>query len=176
MYFDELNVGLKSSHKTKFGTELIEKYPSIPNTDKLQISTCDIQPISILHHPITTYKILLLKLNETCPIKFYDDKTYGIPYIRSIAPTSFIGRQLPPTSHTQKYLISLENEEPIYAASATEEYNRLRKSHATKVIIIQLSKRETSKTANYEELRSKFDQLQPVIASNEVQHNIIYKI
>ena len=152
VYFDEFNVGLKSSQKPKFGAELIKKYPNIPSTDKLQICTCNIQQIPILQHPITTYKILLPKLNETYHLIFYDDKVYGIPYKQSIAPTSFIGRQLPPASHTQQYLISLENEEPIHAASATEEYDCLRKTHATKIIVIQLSRRETTRNTNYEEL------------------------
>ncbi len=67
---------------------------------------------------------------------------------------------------TQQYLISLENEEPIHATSATEEFQRLRRTHAKQVIVLQLSKRESSKPANYEELRTKFDQIRPVIATN----------
>ena len=122
VYFDELNVGLKSSHKTKFGTELIQKYPHNPNTTEFKIATSNIQPIPILQHPITTYKIVLPHINESCMLKFYDDPTYGIPYIKSIPPSPYIGKQLPKISLTQQYLISLNKEEPIHATSATEEF------------------------------------------------------
>ena len=113
-----------------------------------------------------SYYETIPKFNETCIIKFYDDENYGLPYIKSILPSSFIGKQLPKEALTQQYLISIENEEPIHATSASEEFQRLRKTHATKVISIQLSKRTPSKkTQHYEELRTKFDQLRPVIAS-----------
>ena len=59
----------------------------------------------------------------------------------------------------------MENEEPIHATSASEEFQRYRKTHATKVITIQLSKRDPVKVGNYEELRTKFDQMRPVIAT-----------
>ena len=132
--------GTKHPYKPKFGSEPIEKYPNIPNMDKLKWSTCNIQQIPNLQHPITTYKILLPKLNETCNIKFYGDETYGLPYIQSITPTSFIGLQIPTTLHSQQYLISIEIEEPIHVVSAAEEFNRLRKTHAAQIITIQLSK------------------------------------
>ena len=166
VYFDELNVGIKTRHKSKYGMELITRYPQVPDTQQYPISKCDIQPIPILSHPITTYKLILPDKDEICNIKFYDDTDYGIPYIKSIPPKSHLGKQLPKTSLTQQYLISMDNEEPIHASSATEEFSRLRRTHAKKFITLQLSKRENIKQAIYEELRTKFDQLRPVIASN----------
>ena len=122
VYFDELNVGLKPTDKTKFGTDLIESYPTIPDTTKYSISETKIQTIPILQYPITKYKIILPDFNETCIIKFYDDKTFNLPYIKSIPSTSYIGKQLPEPSRTQQYLISLQDEEPIHATSATKEF------------------------------------------------------
>ena len=78
-----------------------------------------------------------------------------ITYIRSIPSTSFIGKQLPKTALTQLYLIVLENEEPTHVTSASEEFQRLRKTHATKIITLQLSRREPTKPGTYEELRTK---------------------
>ena len=171
VYFDELNVGLKTDHKPKFGKALIENYPSTPDPTKFEISTIQTQELPILQHPITTYKLLLPIINETTSIKFYDDTTFGIPYIRSIPASSFIGKQLPKQSLTQQYLISLENEEPIHASSAQEEFQRLRKTHATQFITIQLSKRDPTPPAQYKELRTKFDQLRPVIATTSKSDN-----
>ena len=168
-------MGLKSSHTSKFGTDLIHKYPQVPNTTDYTIATSTIQPIPILNHPITTYKLILPNTNVTCSLKFYDDATYGIPYIKSIAPSSYIGQQQPKISLTQQYFISLNEEEPIHATSAAEEFQRLRKTHATKTIIIQLSRREPTHSTHYEELWTKFDQLRPVIATNEVQDTHISK-
>ena len=171
VYFDELNIGLNSPNNSKFGMDLIAKYPHIPDQAKYTISKSQIQDIPILTHPITTYKIVLPQNNEICSIKFYNDEKYGLPYIKSIPPSSFIGKQLPKIAHTQQYLISLENEEPIHATSATEEFQKLRRTHASKVITLQLSKREQAKPANYEQLRTKFDQLRPVIAANNTNSN-----
>ena len=103
VYFDETNVGITPSHKPKLGPQLIQKYPDIPDTKLFANIKCDIQDIPILQNPITTYKIILLKINESCIIIFYDDDTYGIPYIKSIPPTSYIGKQLPKISLTQQY-------------------------------------------------------------------------
>ncbi len=165
VYFDETNVGININKKRNLGSQLVHTYPNIPDIKQFDTTTTiHLQDIPILHHPITTYKIILPRNDQTCSLKFYDDETYGIPYIRSIQPKSYIGQQLPQSALTQQYLISIENEEPIHATSASEEYQRLRRTHATKVITLQLSKREPTKPANYEELRSKFDQLRPVIA------------
>ena len=32
VYFDELNVGTKSPHKSKYGDDLIKQYPQLPNS------------------------------------------------------------------------------------------------------------------------------------------------
>ncbi len=85
VYFDELNVGLKSPHKPKFSSTLIETYPKLPGPTKLDISETKIQQIPISQHPITTYKIILPEFNETCTLKFYDDAAFGLPYIKSIS-------------------------------------------------------------------------------------------
>lgn len=81
-------------------------------------------------------KILLPEVNQPCQLKFYNDTTYGIPYIKSIPPSSFIGKQIPQASLTQQYLISIENEEPIHAASATKEFQQLQRLNAKSFITI----------------------------------------
>ena len=173
VYFDELNVGLKSPHKIKFGMELIQKYPELPNTKDFKLSECKMQNIPILTHPITTYKVILPKLNENCNIKFYNDDAYGIPYIKSIPPSSHIGHQLPKIALNQQFLISIKNEEPVHATSATDEFQRLRQTHASKIITLQLSKWEPKTSTNYEELRTKFEQIRPVIANHTTESDDI---
>ena len=140
---------------------------SVPDTKQFSIAKTGIQPIPILQYPsITTYKIILPNLSETCAIKFYNDETFGLPYIKSIASTSFNGQQLQKLSLTQQYLISLQTEKSIHGTPASEEFQRLRQTHEKEIITLKLSKRDSSKTANCKGLRTKFDQLQPVIASN----------
>ena len=82
VYFDELNVGLNFTHDSKLGADLIKNYPKTPDTSDYKLTISDIQKIPILLHPITTYKILLPDVKQTCTLKFYDDETYGIPYDR----------------------------------------------------------------------------------------------
>ena len=81
-----------------------------------------------------------------------------------------IGQQVPKQLLTQQYIISMNNEEPIHASSAYEEFQRLRQSHASIFITIQLSKRDPIRPTNYKELRTKFDQMRPVIASTNHNH------
>ena len=65
--------------------------------------------------------------------------------------------------------ISINDDEPIHVSFAAEEYQKLRRTHATKIITIQQSKRNPTKPPNYEESWAKFDQMRPVIASNTTQ-------
>ena len=56
-------------------------------------------------------------------------------------------------------------EEPIHASSAQDELLRLRKSHANKKISIILAPRVINKNNQYEQERTKFDQMRPIPAS-----------
>lgn len=87
------------------------------------LATSDIQSIPILQHPIIMYKFLSPDWNETCSIKLYNDKTYVILYVKSIAFKLSIGKQLRTPSLTQQHLIAIKNGEPIDAASASENSN-----------------------------------------------------
>ena len=56
-------------------------------------------------------------------------------------------------------------EEPIHASSAQDELLRLRKYHANKKISIILAPRVINKNNQYEQERTKFDQMRPIPAS-----------
>ena len=74
VYFNEQNVGLNSPHKPRFGTELIKKYSDVPNANQFQVATSNITNIPNLQHPITTYRIILPAINETCILKINASK------------------------------------------------------------------------------------------------------
>ena len=170
VYFDELNVGLNPHHPSRLGTELISTYPDIPDSSRYPRVTCDLTHKSIFDHPIITYDVLLPPIDHICPIKFYDDDIFSLPYIKTLPKNNIIRDQLPENSTTQQFLLSLNAEEPIHADSAMEEFTRLRSTHANKTISITLSKRNPQITKDsYETQRTKFDQIQPVIASGSFQ-------
>ena len=74
--------------------------------------------------------------------------------------------QLPESSRTQQFLISLNGEEPIHVESAMEEFTRLRTTHANELISLTLSSRNSETTKeSYASQRAKFDQIRLFIAS-----------
>ena len=113
--------------------------------------------------------MILPPISHICPINFYDDDIFGIPYIRTIPVNCPLRDQLPKSSRTQQFLLSLNNEEPIHAQSAMEEFTKLRTTHANKQISITLSKRNPHATKeSYSTQRTKFDQIRPVIATESI--------
>ena len=115
VYFDELNVGLIPLLKTRLGTELIEKYPRLPDTIQFHRVTCNFVHKSIFNHPIVTYKNFLPPITDICPILFHDDDIFGLPNIHTIPGNNHIKDQLRESSRTQQYVLSTNNEEPIHA-------------------------------------------------------------
>ena len=87
-----------------------------------------------------------------------------MPYVQSIPKNSPIGQQLPPALK-QQWILGIHNEEPIHAQSAHEELTRLRTSHANKKIKLIMAPRVIDHNNKYEEQRTKFDQMRPIIAS-----------
>ena len=121
--------------------------------------------IPILQEPAVTYGIILPPIVCICPIKFYDDNTYGLPYVKNIPPSSPIGQQLPHQALKQQWILHIGNEEPIHAASALDDLTRLRTTHAKRQIQITMAPRVTDTCNKYEHERSKFDQMRPILAS-----------
>ncbi len=136
VYLNELNVGLNPLHTSRLGTELILKYPKVPDSDRFQRVTSDLAYKSIFDHPIITYEIYLPTIDQICPLKFYDDDIFGLPYLRLIPHNCQLQAQLPDSSHTLHFLLSLNTYEPIHADSSTEKFTRLRTTYANKKISI----------------------------------------
>ena len=124
----------------------------------------------ILFLTIQSLRIVFLPdIDQICPLKFYDDEIYGLPYIKSIPMNCMTRDQLLESLRSQQFLISLNGEEPIHIESAMEEFTRLLTTHANKLINITLSMRKPEITKeSYPSQRAKFDQVQPVIASNVI--------
>ena len=165
-YFDELNIGLHDKlHTRQPGTNLIEHFPKVPENVRFSTIQSDLSSLPILHEPAVTYEVYLPPIDQPCPIKFHDDDKYGLPYVKIIHPTSPLGQQLPEKSLKDQWIFSLGNEEPIHAASAHDEFTRLRTTHANKKIKITMAPRVFDSNNIYEQERTKFDQLRPILAS-----------
>ena len=61
--------------------------------------------------------------------------------------------------------MGIGNEEPIHVTSSHNELTRLRTSHANKKIQLILAPRVIDQNNKYEQERTKFDQLRPILAS-----------
>ena len=152
-------------HTKTTGNILISNFPQIPDDVMISEVTSDISKLPILIEPAVTYEIYLPPVDHICPITFLNDDLYGLPYVRNISPTSPIGQQLPTAALKQQWILSIGSEEPIHASSATDELLRLRTSHANKKITITMAPRVIDKKNQYEEARTKFDQMRPILAS-----------
>ena len=166
-YFDELHIGLHAQNSpTSPGNTLISQFPTVPSAD---ITSSDIRSnlstLPILHKPAVTYEVYLPSINSSCPITFHDDPTYGLPYVKNIPQSTPIGQQLPQQALKQQWVLGIGMEEPIHASSAHDELTRLRKTHANKKITIILAPRVIDSNNSYEQERTKFDQLRPILAS-----------
>ena len=128
----------------------------------------DISTIPILKEPAVTYEVYLLPTDHICPITFLDDDVYGLPYVKNIPKSSAIGEQLPSQALTQQWILSLSTEEPIHASSAHDELLRLRNTHANKKIQITMAPRVIDKCNQYEQERTKFDQIRQILASASI--------
>ncbi len=154
-----------SSHTQTPGTNLITHFPSTSHDIKFSEIKSDISLLPILTHPAVTFEIILPLVDQICPIKFFDDDVYGLPYVKNIPKHTPIGQQLPPPVLKQQWILNIGMEEPIHASSAHDEFLRLRRTHANKKIQITMAPRVIDNNNKYENERSKFDQMQPTLAS-----------
>ena len=168
-YFDELRVGISvpKIHTNTIvpGNKLISSFPNNVTDMNLSEVQSNLHNMPILQEPAITYGIILPPIDCSCPIKFYDDDTYRLPYIKNMPQSSPIGQQLPLQALKQQWILHIGNEEPIHAASAHDELTRLRTTHANRQIQITMAPRVIDTCHKYEHERSKFDQMRPVLAS-----------
>ncbi len=168
-YFDELRVGISvpKIHTNTIvpGNKLISSFPNNVTDMNLSEVQSNLHNMPILQEPAITYGIILPPIDCSCPIKFYDDDTYRLPYIKNIPQSSPIGQQLPLQALKQQWILHIENEEPIHAASALDELTRLHTTHANRRIQITMAPQVIDTCNKYEHERSKFDQMRPILAS-----------
>ena len=70
----------------------------------------DITKLPILHQLTVRFEIYLPPIDCCCPIKFLDDKKYGLPYVQNIPKNSPIGQQLPTAALKQQWILGIEHE------------------------------------------------------------------
>ncbi len=75
-------------------------------------------------------------------MKFYDDNKYGLLYyVKNIPQSTPIGEQLPLQALKQQWILNIGTKEQKNAASALDEFTRLRTTHANKKIQITMAPR-----------------------------------
>ena len=142
-YLDELHIcKTVTTEMAKLvpGKNLISTFSRIPCDITLSDIKLNISCLHILKEPTITYETILPSVEYVYPIKFYDDDTYGLLYVKIIPASTPIWQQLPNLALKQQWLLSIGTEEPIHhSISAHDELTRLRTTHVNKMISITLA-------------------------------------
>ena len=92
-----------------------------------------------------------------------DDEHFGLPVIISMENYSPFLKGCKKSLLRQAWIINIHQGEPITVARALEYMNYLRKNNIL-TFKVTLSKRVTTQKSNYEELRSRFDTIDPIVS------------
>ena len=98
-----------------------------------------------------------------------DDEDFTIPYITDTIPNLPAGHQLPSQAKRNMWIVSVNGEEPITAQGVIDELNRHQTSRGISKIKISLCRRKIYQITDLEEIRSRFDQVRPVVSHLEVR-------
>ena len=97
-----------------------------------------------------------------------DDRDFTIPYITDTIPNSPAGHQLPSQARNNVWIIAINGEEPITYQGVLDELNSYKSTQGRSKINISLCRREIYQITDLEEIRSRFDQVRPVVSHIEV--------
>ena len=117
---------------------------------------------------IITYDIELPTSRKKIGYNLLDDEHFKIPYITDIIPNSPAGHQLPSQAKRNMWIVSINGEEPIKDQGVFDELNRQQNPRGKSNIRISLCIRKSYKRTDLEEIRSRFDQVRPVVSHLEV--------
>ena len=117
-------------------------------------------PSPFQQHELYTYDVTI-QSSGPLGVVLEDDEHFGLPVIVSMAPNSCFSIKCKKQLRRQAWLINIHHEEPITVNHALEYIKFLRQSNIL-TFRVTLSKRVTTQKSNYEELRSRFDNIRPI--------------
>ena len=98
-----------------------------------------------------------------------DDEDFTISYITDTIPNSPVVHQLPSQAKLNVWIVAINGEEPITAQGEFDELNRHQTPRGKSNINISLCRRKSHQRKYLEEIRSRFDQVRPVVSYLEVR-------
>ena len=97
-----------------------------------------------------------------------DDEDFTIPNITDTIPNLTAGHQLPSQAKQNVWIVAINEEEPITAQGVIDELNLHQTPRGKSKIEISLCRRKSYQITYLEEIRSRFDQVRPVVSHLEV--------
>lgn len=133
---------------------------SPPTLDK-SLPLLEYVPSPFQSHELFPYEVTV-PAKGTFGVYFQDDEFFGLPIIVSMDADSPFLRGCKKTLRRQSWIINIHHEEPITVTRVLEYLDFLRKSNIL-TFNVTLAKRVNTQKTNYEELRTRFDNIRPIV-------------
>ena len=118
--------------------------------------------MNLIFHP------LHFVIQQFC-FNLLDDEYFTIPYITDTILNSKSGHQLPEQAKQNMWIIAINGEKPITDQSALGGLNSYKTSHGKYKVNISLIITKSYQITYLEDIRSRFDQVRPVVSHIEVR-------
>ena len=128
----------------------------------------DIASTPFIDETIITYEIELPPSRKKFGFSFLDDEEFTIPYITDTIPNFPAGHQLPSQAKQNVWIVAINGEEPITAQGVLDELNFHQTPRGKSKIKISLCRRKRYQRTDLEEIRSRFDQVRPLVSHLDV--------
>ena len=173
VWFDEYDYRLSIKDNHTPGSLPLRKDPEvhIHDSDLLNLIPCefDLTSTPFSDETIITYDIELPPSGKKIGFNLPDDEDFKIPYITGTIPNSPAGHKLPSQAKRNVYIVPINVEDPILDQGVLDELNHHQNTQGKSKIKISLCRRKSYQRTDIEEIRSRFDQVRPVVSHLEVR-------
>jgi hypothetical protein len=97
-------------------------------------------------------------------IQVGDDQEYHIPFLDRVYVDSPWFNEIPPSARRNMWIVAINDEEPIMGTSFIDYLHHLQDPVEVRFATLILARRTCNTMTNFQELRSQFDQMRPVIS------------
>ena len=112
---------------------------------------------------LSNMTLIYLPLESKFGFNLLDDKDFTIPYITDTTPNSPAGHKLTTQAQQNLWIIVINGEDATTAQGALDELNHHQNQHGKSKDDISICRRKNYQRKYLEEIRSKFDQVRPVV-------------
>ena len=134
---------------------------STPPTLDKSLPLLEYVPSPFQEHELFTYEVTI-PVTGPFGLYFQDDEFFGLPIVISMEDDSPFVLGCKKSLRRQSWIINIHQEEPITVTRVVEYLNFLRTSNIL-TFKITLAKRVNTQKTNYEELRTRFDNIRPIV-------------